>query len=245
MNPVRLLVLAMTAALPLGAPSAVARTISVRVDGRAQPWDPRMNPKLVYGQGDGAAPRYVWGLDLKPGLWLRLEASGTVTVLPPSKPVPADPRDVSAADATRPPAMFTPGFLDAYTGGGAANGPDFTAPRARRGSWGPQGQPYRPADGARGFLGTRFPSYYIDRRSYPVLVNALIGAFVDADGTVLGQPFVVGTRATIQVPAGAVAIALGLNGETFTDNRGGYVVTITDRLPRVDVEVEPPPGKQP
>lgn len=222
--------------------AAAAHDATVRVDGRATPWDVGMNPKMAYGRGDGMPPRYVFSLALVPGTALRFTASGTVTVLPPDAD-PRDPRDVSAADANRPTAMFTSGYLDAYTPGSNPKAPDLNAPRARRGAWGPEGQPYRPSDGNRGFYGTYFPSFYLDHGQYPVRVNELLGAFVDADGTVVGKPFVIGGKATVTVPQGAVAIALGLNGESFEKNRGGYQVSITDTLPQVIVEDVPAADK--
>jgi hypothetical protein len=76
-----------------------------------------------------------------------------------------------------------------------------------------------------GSSGTFFPSHAIDPSNTgpQIALNALIGAFVDSSGMVLGTPFAPGDGpATVIAPAGAVALQLGVNDDIFTTGVGPY-----------------------
>jgi hypothetical protein len=76
-----------------------------------------------------------------------------------------------------------------------------------------------------GSSGTFFPSHAIDplNTGSQIALNALIGAFVDSSGMVLGAPFAPGDGPlTIVAPAGAVALQLGVNDDIFTTGVGPY-----------------------
>ncbi|MBN2971893.1 hypothetical protein JW805_07675 [Roseomonas aeriglobus] len=89
---------------------------------------------------------------------------------------------------------------------------------------------------------TLLPSYYISKRAGPVRLVQLVGAFVDADGTVIGKPFAIGRKAEVEVPEGAAAISLGTNDDKFSDNFGSYDVTVYIQQAKVTVE-EPETAK--
>lgn len=116
----------------------------------------------------------------------------------------------------------------------AASGETTTAKGGMQ--FGPDGQSDYVTNDNGGNSGTFFPSRYIDRASYPVRLNALIGAFVDADGQVVGKPFVIGAGTKARIPAGALAISLGVNDDIFSDNDGTLSVTID--IPQAIVTVE-------
>jgi len=71
-----------------------------------------------------------------------------------------------------------------------------------------------------------FPSRYVDSSSYPVYLNALIGTFTDSAGAIVGTPFYVGNGATVLAPFGASQLQLGINDDTFRDNRGSLNVSV-------------------
>ncbi|QNA86431.1 hypothetical protein G4G27_22445 [Sphingomonas sp. So64.6b] len=221
---------------------AAARKVVVKVEGRTMPWDPGINAKLPFGQSDGKRPVYVWGLELTANDRITLIATGLVNVVHggPRPPV-SQSRVRTAADDTGPVGLVQPDFPDIGDAMKSMGQPNGFGPIAQFGAWGPAGQPYQPANAYRGAFGSVFPSYYIRTRDYPVRINALIGAFVDADGTVIGQPFPIGDYAVAQVPEGAVAIALGLNAESFAYNRGTFEVVIDTKVGRVTVEDAPAP----
>lgn len=111
-----------------------------------------------------------------------------------------------------------------------ASGSTTTA--AGGGSFGPEGQSAWTAN--RG--GALFPSWYIDTKARVAHLNELVGAFVDADGAIVGEPFVIGAQADIVVPGGAAAIAMGINDDNYTDNSGGLDVVVSVREGMVSVE---------
>jgi hypothetical protein len=76
-----------------------------------------------------------------------------------------------------------------------------------------------------GSSGTFFPSHAIDPTNVgsQIALNALIGAFVDSTGLVLGAPFATGNGPfTITAPAGTAALQLGVNDDIFTTGVGPY-----------------------
>jgi hypothetical protein len=80
-----------------------------------------------------------------------------------------------------------------------------------------------------GSTGQFFPSLYMDSGSYPIYLNALVGAFVDAGGNILPPPFVINNGPTsVVVPVGAVALQLGINDDFFGDNQGALSANIRD-----------------
>ena len=81
-----------------------------------------------------------------------------------------------------------------------------------------------------GSSGTPFPSFSIDptNSGAPIYLLALIGAFTDASGGVIGLPFAPGDGPfTIAIPAGAVDLSLGANDDIFSDNSGGWTIGVT------------------
>lgn len=101
---------------------------------------------------------------------------------------------------------------------------------------GPDGQADFVADDNVGNSGVVFPGHYIDRATRPIRLNALVGAFIDADGRVVGLPFLVGREAVQSVPAGAMGISLGINDDIYADNGGSLSVTVDIPEARVIVE---------
>lgn len=252
-----MIALALGCAAAATSPAAARRAV-VTIDARAMPWDPGLNPKRAFGVGDGQRPVYVWGLDLVPESRLLFTATGIVNVLPDAPRPPAGGQGFRSADQVPDgPAGSFPGFPRSGATPGVpgmagapvvpvAPGPTVgTGPIAQAGTWGPAGQPFRPANGSIGALGTVFPSYYMPTKSYPVRVNALLGAFVNADGAVVGDPFLIGDRVIATVPKGAAAIALGINAESFAYNRGVIKIIIDTRTPTVTVEEARPPAAIP
>jgi alpha-tubulin suppressor-like RCC1 family protein len=71
-----------------------------------------------------------------------------------------------------------------------------------------------------------FPSKYTPA-DWPTYLVALMGAFADASGLIVGQPFELGTQLlVVNVPAGASQLLLGLNDDRFADNGGSYTVEV-------------------
>lgn len=81
-----------------------------------------------------------------------------------------------------------------------------------------------------------FPSHYIKSKK-PVFLNQLVGVFISADGSIVGEPFGIGEAAEQRVPDGAVALSLGLNDDRFSDNTGTLKVEI--HIGEATVTVEP------
>jgi hypothetical protein len=98
------------------------------------------------------------------------------------------------------------------------------------------GDPSFVTDGRYGNPGAFFPSRYFDKAAYPAFLNALVGAFVDADGVVIGDPFQIGAHAVVTIPKGASGVALGLNDDNLNDNSGSLSVVIDYIVPTVTGE---------
>ena len=58
-------------------------------------------------------------------------------------------------------------------------------------------------------------------------LQALIGAFADGAGKVVGNPFVVGNLGTFAAPAGATELLLGMNDNHYADNLGALTVSVS------------------
>ena len=56
------------------------------------------------------------------------------------------------------------------------------------------------ANDAPGSTGEVFPSFYMS--PYPIYLNALVGTFADATGTIVGTPFHIGLGGSFVYPAG-------------------------------------------
>ena len=91
---------------------------------------------------------------------------------------------------------------------------------------GPGGDKTFVTDGRYGNPGAFFPSRYFDKASYPAYLNELVGAFVDADGVVIGKPFPIGDHAEVTIPHGAVSLSLGINDDNLNDNSGKIELSI-------------------
>lgn len=98
--------------------------------------------------------------------------------------------------------------------------------------FGPNGDPSLIVDRSLALL----PYHYV-QRSKPIGMGGLVGAFVDVDGKVVGTPFAIGESAEIAVPDNATAISLGINDDRFSDNDGGFIVSVS--VPEASVTVEP------
>jgi len=98
------------------------------------------------------------------------------------------------------------------------------------------GVPYSDGNGDTTFVandfngnsGNVFPSFYIDHSQYPAYLNALIGAFADSAGHVVGTPFLIGNGPyDATAPGGATQLFLGLNDDIFGDNTGAFLVNVS------------------
>lgn len=70
-----------------------------------------------------------------------------------------------------------------------------------------------------GSSGQLYPSAYLS--GYPIYLMALVGAFTDHSGTLVGRPFFLGNGPTIiSIPGGASQLQLGFNDDTFADDFG-------------------------
>lgn len=166
---------------------AFAKEFEVKVDARSRPWDSRVNSRLIFGIGDGRAPKTIWGINLLPGSKVKFKASGSM----------------------------------AWIEGGTRFGPDGDASLI--------------VDRSLALV-----PYHYFQRSKALGMGGLVGAFVDADGKVVGTPFAVGEAAEIEVPDNAVAISLGINDDKFSDNDGTFTVSVS--VPEATVTVESPSG---
>lgn len=94
------------------------------------------------------------------------------------------------------------------------------------GNFGPDGQDGFTTNDAIGNSGTYFPSKFIDPVDYPTHLNQLVGAFVNAAGRLVAEPFPIGAGYNGVVPKGAVMLEFGINDDIYADNTGELVVTI-------------------
>jgi hypothetical protein len=83
--------------------------------------------------------------------------------------------------------------------------------------------------------GAPFPSHFM-KADRPIHLNELVGAFVNADGKVVGAPFPIGSSGTVRAPDDALAVALGINDDNYADNSGALSVDITVTEGQVTVE---------
>lgn len=95
------------------------------------------------------------------------------------------------------------------------------------GTFGPEGQTDFITDDKPGNSGAWFPSKYIDPVDYPTQLNELIGAFVDATGRLVAEPFPIGAGYNGIVPDRAVSLVFGINDDIYSDNTGEIDVTVT------------------
>ena len=73
--------------------------------------------------------------------------------------------------------------------------------------------------------GYLFPSYYLDPSDYPAYLGQVIGVFTDANGVLVGVPFLVGPAVkTHVIPAGATKVQYGVNDTAYWDNSGSLSV---------------------
>jgi PEP-CTERM motif len=80
-----------------------------------------------------------------------------------------------------------------------------------------------------GSSGQPFPSFFIDPTNSgpPIYLMALIGAFTDSSGVVIGTPFATGDGPfMISVPGGATELSLGVNDDIFSDNSGSLQINV-------------------
>jgi hypothetical protein len=136
-------------------------------------------------------------------------------------------------DGAAPATVFAGKLFEGVPVKFSATGGTTTAAGGER--FGPDGQAGFVTDASRGNSGSWFPSYHADRAGYPAHLNQLMGAFVDADGRVVGKPFLLGAHGKAVPPAGAVAITLGINDDIYSDNAGEIVVTIDLPSPQVTI----------
>lgn len=166
-------------------------------------------------------------------------AARDVTVKVSAKAMPWSPAvnrklPFGRQDGTPPAMVFAGKLFEGVAVKFSATGNTSTATGGER--FGPDGQAGFVTDATRGNSGGWFPSYYADRAGYPAHLNQLIGAFVDADGRVVGTPFLIGAGGEAIPPAGAIAITLGINDDIHADNEGEIVVTIALPTPQVTVQ---------
>jgi uncharacterized protein YecT (DUF1311 family) len=79
--------------------------------------------------------------------------------------------------------------------------------------------------GGNGFTGLPLPSEYM--APYPINLGALVGAFADKAGQLVGPPFFLGDGPTQKlIPAGATQFQLGINDDSFSNHGGSFVVAV-------------------
>lgn len=74
--------------------------------------------------------------------------------------------------------------------------------------------------------GKYYPSFYAPKLLYPAFAHALIVSFVNADGTLVSRPVIVGEGVRLPIPEGATGLALGYNDVSFKGNTGALDVVI-------------------
>lgn len=82
-------------------------------------------------------------------------------------------------------------------------------------------------DDLPGAKGKYYPSLYAPKILYPTNRHALIAAFVDLEGRLMGRPFAVGQGVRVTIPDQAAALALGFNDVRFTGNEGTLPVVVS------------------
>ena len=102
---------------------------------------------------------------------------------------------------------------------------------------GPEGYQKTDASSYSGNSGEKLPSMFVHPDDWPTFIMALIGAFTDSQGNIVGFPFKVGEQCTLTVPAGATQLQFGLNDDLFGDNSGSFEISITE------LEQPTPPGE--
>lgn len=101
-----------------------------------------------------------------------------------------------------------------------------TTVSAGHGAVGANGVDGKAVDDRKGPGRKVYPSLYAPKILYPANLHALIAVFVDAQGVVLGRPFVVGDGVRVGIPEGADAVSLGFNDVDFAKNSGTLKVTV-------------------
>jgi hypothetical protein len=80
-----------------------------------------------------------------------------------------------------------------------------------------------------GSTGTFFPSIHMDFSLQDIFLQALVGTFADATGTIVDSPFAVRNGPLeIVVPTGATQLLLGMNDDLFEDNVGALRVLVAE-----------------
>jgi hypothetical protein len=74
--------------------------------------------------------------------------------------------------------------------------------------------------------GKYYPSFYTPKLLYPAYAHALVASFVNAEGTLVSRPVIVGTGVRLPVPEGATGLALGFNDASFSANSGALSVVV-------------------
>ncbi len=78
-----------------------------------------------------------------------------------------------------------------------------------------------------GSTGEFFPSLYTPM-DWDTFLQALMGVFTDASGSIVGTPFEVGNGPTaVAIPVGATQLQLGFNDDLFADNTGSLRVQVS------------------
>ncbi|MBN2970630.1 hypothetical protein JW805_01190 [Roseomonas aeriglobus] len=72
----------------------------------------------------------------------------------------------------------------------------------------------------------RYPSFYAPKLLYPSYRHALVAAFVDDKGVVVGRPFIVGKGIRVPIPENTAGLALGFNDISFKGNTGALSVIV-------------------
>ena len=191
---------AAAAALALAAAAPASASI-VSVLGTTAPWNPFVAGNGYFGQGDMSGPSGATS-----PISYAVNAGDSIVIdyldgLTGSFGVDLSP----IADAR--------GYIDGIFGSGDPDGdPGTDNSLTGQGSQSP------------------LPSFYIDPTNTraPIWLNALLGAFVDSSGKVIGTAFATGNDAyNVVAPTGAVALLLGLNDDIFADNNGALRVSVT------------------
>ncbi|MGK2909531.1 MAG: hypothetical protein ACSLE1_07000 [Sphingobium sp.] len=125
-----------------------------------------------------------------------------------------------------PPAMVS-GFVNDTAEKIAIMVPPGATTRVDGQDVGPEGIEGQAADDQPGEGGQYFPSLYAPEILYHNHRHALIAAFVDAQGMLMGRPFAVGKGARVTIPDEAAALVMGFNDVGFVGNSGSLAATVT------------------